>query len=146
MLKIHEGETVQINLINGEGAEHDVVIDQFAVRSNRVTGKNASSSLSFTANKTGEFIYYCSVPGHREAGMEGRIQVAPGPRAPTVATAPDIVRDPTDLPPPIHTRPAQVVHVDLETVELTVSSDVVRLSDGASFLRVSGSVRMKKID
>jgi nitrite reductase (NO-forming) len=118
MLKVHEGETVQINLINGEGAEHDIVIDQYAARSDKVTGKNASSVLSFTASKTGEFIYYCSLPGHREAGMEGRILVAPGPRGPAVATAPDIVRDPTDLPPPIHTRPAHVVHVDLETIEL----------------------------
>ena len=118
MLKVHEGETVQINLVNGEGAEHDIVIDQYGARSNRVVGKNASSALSFTANKTGEFIYYCSVPGHREAGMEGRIQVIPGSMAPTVATAPDIVRDPTDLPPPIGSRLAEVVHVDLETVEL----------------------------
>jgi nitrite reductase (NO-forming) len=123
ILKVHEGEIVQINLINGEGAEHDVVVDQYAARSNRVAGKNASSSLSFTANKTGEFVYYCSVPGHREAGMEGRIHVMPGPRAPAVATAPDIVRDPTDLPPQIHTRPAQVVHVDLETIELTGQLD-----------------------
>jgi nitrite reductase (NO-forming) len=122
-LKVHEGETVQINLINGEGAEHDVVVDQYAARSNRVAGKNASSSLSFTANKTGEFAYYCSVPGHREAGMEGRIQVVPGPRAPAVATAPDIVRDPADLPPPIRNRPVQVVHVDLETIELTGQLD-----------------------
>ena len=118
MLKVHEGETVQINLVNGEGAEHDIVIDQYGARSNRVVGKGASSSLSFTANKTGEFAYYCSVPGHRDAGMEGRIQVIPGPRAPAVAVAPDIVRDPSDLPPPIHTRPAEIVHVDLETVEL----------------------------
>ena len=123
MLKVHEGETVQINLVNGEGAEHDIVIDQYAARSGRVVGKNASSSLSFTANKTGEFVYYCSVPGHREAGMEGRIQVTPGPRSPVATTAPDIVRDPTDLPPPIHTRPAEVVHVDLETVELTGQLD-----------------------
>ena len=118
MLKVHEGETVQINLVNGEGAEHDIVIDQYGARSDHVVGKGASSSLSFTANKTGEFAYYCSVPGHREAGMEGRIQVIPGPRAPAVAVAPAIVRDPSDLPPPIHTRPAEIVHVDLETVEL----------------------------
>ncbi|MGA8772050.1 MAG: copper-containing nitrite reductase [Rhodomicrobium sp.] len=118
ILKVHQGETVQINLVNGEGAQHDIVIDQFGARSDMVVGKGASSSLSFTANKTGEFVYYCSVPGHRAAGMEGRIQVLAGPRAPEVATAPDIVRDPTDLPRPIYTRPAQVVHVDLETVEL----------------------------
>ena len=32
-LMVHEGELVQINLINGEGADHDVVIDQSAARS-----------------------------------------------------------------------------------------------------------------
>jgi nitrite reductase (NO-forming) len=122
-IKVHEGETAQINLVNGEGAEHDIVIDQYGARSNRVVGKNASSSLSFTATKTGEFVYYCSVPGHREAGMEGRIQVIPGPRAAVAAIAPDIIRDPTDLPPPIHTRPAEVVRVDLETVELVGQLD-----------------------
>ena len=121
-LKVHEGEAVQINLVNGEGAEHDIVVDQYGVRTGRVVGKGASSSLFFTASKTGEFSYYCSVPGHREAGMEGRIDVILGPR-PMIAGAPDIVRDPTDLPPPIHSRPPEVVRVDLETVELAGQLD-----------------------
>jgi len=117
-LNVHEGEIVQINLINGEGAEHDIVVDQYGVRSDRVVGKGASSIMSFTADRTGEFVYFCSVPGHRESGMQGRIQVEPGPRAAGVATAPDIVRDPTDLPGPLRSRPPQVVRVDLDTVEL----------------------------
>jgi len=118
MLVVHEGETVQINLINGEGAEHDIVIDQYAARSDRVLEIGASSTLAFTADKTGEFIYFCSIAGHREAGMEGRIQVTPGARATVATIAPEIVRDPTDLPAPIRARPPQVVRVDLETVEL----------------------------
>jgi nitrite reductase (NO-forming) len=117
-LTVHEGEVVQINLINGEGAEHDVVVDQYAARSDRVLGKGASSTLSFTADKPGDFAYFCSVPGHRDAGMEGRVEVAPGPRAAVAAIAPDIVRDPSDLPAPIRARPPQIVRVDLDTVEL----------------------------
>jgi len=117
-LTVHEAETVQINLINGEGAQHDVVVDQYAARTNLVFGIGASSTLSFTADKAGEFVYFCSVPGHREAGMEGRIQVSPGARAAVATIAPEIVRDPTDLPPPIRARPPQVVRVDLQTVEL----------------------------
>jgi nitrite reductase (NO-forming) len=117
-LTVHEGEVVQINLINGEGAEHDVVVDQYAARSDRVLGKGASSTLSFVADKPGDFVYFCSVPGHREAGMEGRMEVAAGPRAAVAAIAPDIVRDPTDLPAPIRARPPQIVRVDLDTVEL----------------------------
>ncbi len=64
MLVVHEGETVQINLINGEGAEHDIVIDQYAARSDRVLAIGASSTLAFTADKAGEFIYFCSIAGH----------------------------------------------------------------------------------
>src|SRR5262245_10414804 len=78
MLVVHEGETVQINLIDGEGAEHDIVIDQYAARSDPVLGIGASSTLAFKADKTGEFIYFCSIAGHREAGMEGRIQAPLG--------------------------------------------------------------------
>ena len=117
-LMVHEGETVQINLINGEGAEHDVVVDQYGARSERVIGKGASTTFAFLADRTGEFAYFCSVPGHREAGMEGRIRVMPGPRAAMQSSAPDIVHDPGDLPAPIKARPPQVVRVDLETVEM----------------------------
>jgi nitrite reductase (NO-forming) len=117
-LMVHEAETVQINLINGEGAEHDIVVDQYAARSDRILGPGASSTLAFTADKAGEFVYFCSVPGHREAGMEGRIQVSPTARAVVASIAPEIVRDPTDLPPPIRARPPQVVRVDLQTTEL----------------------------
>ncbi len=117
-LMVHEGETVQINLINGEGAEHDMVVDQYGARSERVVRPGAGTTFAFVADRTGEFVYFCSVAGHREAGMEGRIRVMPGGRAAMQSSAPDIVRDPTNLPPPIRARPPQTVRIDLETVEL----------------------------
>jgi len=128
-LMVHEGELVQINLINGEGAEHDVVIDQYAARSSIVVGKNASSTFAFTASKVGEFAYFCSIAGHREAGMEGLIQVMPGPRSDMDTDAADIVHDPANLPGPIGQRQPQVVRVDMETVELTG-----RLDDGTTYV------------
>ena len=118
-LMVHEGELVQINLINGEGAEHDIVLDQYAARSSIIIGKNASSTFSFVATKVGEFSYYCSIAGHRAAGMEGLIQVMPGPRAAMESAAPDIVRDPADLPEPVGHRAPRTVKVELETVEMT---------------------------
>jgi nitrite reductase (NO-forming) len=127
-LMVHEGELVQINLINGEGAEHDVVVDQYGSRSDRVLAKGAGTTFSFAADRVGEFVYFCSVPGHRAAGMEGRIQVMPGNRATMASVAPDITRDPSDLPAPIETRGPQVVRVDLETVELKG-----QLDDGTSY-------------
>jgi nitrite reductase (NO-forming) len=128
-LMVHEGELVQINLINGEGAEHDIVIDQYAARSAIVVGKNASSTFSFTANKVGEFAYFCSIAGHRAAGMEGLIQVMPGPREAMETEGADIVRDPADLPDPIAQRQPEVVRVDLETVEVEG-----RLDDGTTYV------------
>jgi nitrite reductase (NO-forming) len=117
-LMVHESELVQINLINGEGAEHDVVIDQYGARSEHVLAKGASSTFSLTADRVGEFVYFCSVPGHREAGMEGRVQVMGGTRAAMATLAPDITRDPSELPAAIQARGPQVVRVDLETVEI----------------------------
>lgn len=117
-LVLHQGERAQINLINGEGTEHDIVLDLYGIRSNRVVGKGASATISFVADKTGVFAYYCSVPGHREAGMQGQLKVEPGPRAGAAPLASDISRDPADLPPPLHARAPQVVRVDLSTVEV----------------------------
>lgn len=117
-LVLHQGETTQINLINGEGAEHDIVVDLYGVRSNRVVGKGASATISFVADKPGVFTYYCSVPGHRESGMQGRLTVSQGPRTSVAPIAPDISRDPADLPPPPTARAAQILRVDLTTVEV----------------------------
>jgi nitrite reductase (NO-forming) len=127
-IMVHEGELIQINLINGEGAEHDIVIDQYAARSSIIVGKNASSTFSFTAQKAGEFAYYCSIAGHRAAGMEGLIKVMVGTREAMASDAADIVRDPADLPGPIGQRPPRVVRVDLETAEL-----VGTLNNGATY-------------
>ena len=127
-LIVHEGELVQVNLINGEGAEHDVFVDQYNARSSVVVGKNASSTFSFTASKPGEFAYFCTIAGHRQAGMEGLVRVISGPRSSPETEGADIVRDPADLPPPIGQRPPKVVKVALETIELKG-----KLDDGTTY-------------
>ena len=66
-----EGQIVQLTLINGEGAEHDIVFPDQNAKSPRVTGKGASTTIAFRAAKAGDFFYFCSVPGHparRNAG------------------------------------------------------------------------------
>lgn len=117
VLTAAEGQVVQITLINGEGAEHDIAFPDQDARSPRVTGKGASTTLAFRAAKAGDFLYFCSVPGHRLAGMEGQFIVTPQPPAQTVVEA-DISREPTDLPKPIGKREPQTVRVDLLSVEV----------------------------
>jgi nitrite reductase (NO-forming) len=122
-----EGQVVQLTLINGEGAEHDIVFPDQNTTSPRVTGKGASTTIAFRADKSGDFVYFCSVPGHRLAGMQGQFLVTPRPPPQTVVEA-DISREPTDVPPPIGKRDPQTVRVDLFSVELEG-----RLAEGTTF-------------
>ncbi len=117
LLTAAEGQVVQLTLINGEGAEHDIVFPDQNAKSPRVTGKGASTTIAFRAAKSGDFIYFCSVPGHQLAGMQGQFIVTSRPAPQTLVEA-DISREPTDLPPPFAKREPQTVRVDLFSVEV----------------------------
>ena len=127
VLTAAEGQVVQLTLINGEGAEHDIVFPDQDARSPRVTGKGASTTIAFRATKSGDFVYFCSVPGHRQAGMEGQFTVTPRLAPQTVVEA-DVSREPTDLPPPIEKREPKTVRVDLLSAEVEG-----RLAEGTTF-------------
>jgi len=129
VLSAAEGQGVQVTLINGEGAEHDIVFaDQEATaHSAHITGKGASTNIAFRAGKAGDFIYFCSLPGHQLAGMQGQFLVTPQPPPQTLVEA-DISKLPTDLPPPIGKRGPQTIRVDLTAVEVEG-----RLAEGATY-------------
>ncbi len=129
VLSAAEGQDVQVTLINGEGAEHDIVFaDQEATaRSAHITGKGASTNIAFRAGKAGDYLYFCSLPGHQLAGMQGQFLVTPQPPVQTLVEA-DISKIATDLPPPIGKRAPQTIRVDLTTVELEG-----RLAEGTTF-------------
>jgi nitrite reductase (NO-forming) len=118
-LRVAEGDVVQIGIINGDGVEHDLVFPEFKAATDRVNRKGASSVTVFRADKSGEFAYFCSMPGHRQAGMEGKFVVGAG-KPPAMAAAPlvSIARDPADLPGPLPDGMPRTVAVELEAVEL----------------------------
>ena len=68
------GENVRINIVNGELMVHDVALEKHNVRSAQILDKGATSSVTFKAKESDT--YFCSVPGHRAAGMEGRLEVS----------------------------------------------------------------------
>jgi len=68
------GENVRINIVNGELMVHDVSLEKHNVRSAQILDKGATSSVTFKAKESD--VYFCSVPGHRAAGMEGRLEVS----------------------------------------------------------------------
>jgi uncharacterized cupredoxin-like copper-binding protein len=65
---------VMIELTNESGVLHDVVISGGSLKetSKRIT--EGSTSVRAEVGP-GTYAFYCSVPGHREAGMEGTLTV-----------------------------------------------------------------------
>lgn len=66
-----EAGDLSIVMPNESGVPHNLVIDGKGETPVIETGE-ADFSADYAA---GEFAYYCSVPGHREAGMEGTLTV-----------------------------------------------------------------------
>jgi nitrite reductase (NO-forming) len=142
-LKAGVGDTVRVTLNSGEGAMHNIRFDGVDKTSDKVTGKGNQVVLEFTAGADGTYAYYCDIPGHRQAGMQGKFIVGSGVGPPIAAAttskpmsagmasssapvmgladpnAADIVRDPTDLPAPVGSREPTSLRVDLETVEVS---------------------------
>lgn len=145
------GETLEITITSGEGAEHDIVFPELDVKSGKFTGRSAPVKVLVKLTQSGKFTYYCSIPGHRQIGMEGVLEVsgpadanakakpaAPAatvmgaatanPIAPAAANAVSIAQDPNAVPKPLGARAPTLVKYAIETVELEG-----RLDDGATF-------------
>jgi nitrite reductase (NO-forming) len=71
--------TVQIVLTNGDGMPHDIFFPDFDAKSAAIGRKGQVTGLAFTiaAEHTGTYVYYCTQPGHRAAGQEGKLIVIP---------------------------------------------------------------------
>jgi len=67
---------VTIDFTNPQALPHDVKIESANGEEIGGTETVAEGSDSATVNlKPGTYTFYCSVPGHREAGMEGTLTV-----------------------------------------------------------------------
>ncbi len=67
--------TVTIEFTNESSTPHDVLVegpDGDLGGTDTITGDTASAELELDS---GDYTFYCSVPGHRDAGMEGALTV-----------------------------------------------------------------------
>ena len=84
-----KGTALTISLTNAGALDHDFTIEKIDAKAT-IDGKDAktdkyavqapvktkgSGKLEITPNATGTFEYFCSVPGHKEAGMKGTLTV-----------------------------------------------------------------------
>lgn len=126
-LRAQPGDVVEIKLTNADGALHDIAIPELEVASEQIAGNGSETVVTFTAGSAGTYDYYCTIPGHRQAGMQGSLIVGDGASAST--SAPTVVRAADDLPAPLNRTAPETVNVDLETVEVEG-----KLADGSTFV------------
>ena len=154
VLKANVGETVEITIASGEGAEHDIVFPELNVHSKHFNGSTGPVMVRFKVTQPGKFTYFCSIPGHRQIGMEGVLEVsgdahaavvvpsqavklvaaaaavpAKAPSiAPAAANAVSVALDPTLVPKAIGAREPQLLKYRIETIEVDG-----KLDDGTTF-------------
>jgi plastocyanin len=63
---------ITVKMTNKSGTPHDIVIDGKGKGEIVKDGGVSQFQASFTA---GSYTFYCSVPGHRQAGMQGKLTV-----------------------------------------------------------------------
>jgi plastocyanin len=67
---------VTVEFTNPQSTPHNVTVEAVGVGKVKTkTIANGFAAVTVSLDKGIEFIYYCSVPGHRKAGMEGKLIV-----------------------------------------------------------------------
>ncbi len=72
-IKAVVGSTVKITVTNKGTLEHDFTIESLNVKVAAAVGKTVSGTTGVLA--AGTYDFFCSVAGHKEAGMAGKLVV-----------------------------------------------------------------------
>ena len=72
-ITVNRGDLVRIKITTTIGT-HNFNLDEFNVSAE--TPLNQETVVEFVADKSGDFIYYCSKPGHRQNGHWGTLKVS----------------------------------------------------------------------
>ncbi|NYZ75074.1 cupredoxin domain-containing protein [Candidatus Micrarchaeota archaeon] len=73
VISVERGDIVRIIFRNAGTTAHSLVVEGF--KSTHLLSPGGTESIEFLANQSGTFPFYCSAPGHREFGMEGRLEI-----------------------------------------------------------------------
>ncbi|RDC62482.1 PVC-type heme-binding CxxCH protein [Adhaeribacter pallidiroseus] len=73
VLQAKKGESVRIKIVNGELMTHDIALEKIGVKSKVLVEKGDTASVVFKATQSDT--YFCTIPGHKAAGMVGKFEV-----------------------------------------------------------------------
>jgi mono/diheme cytochrome c family protein len=66
---------LKLESVNEQPTDHNIAVDGNGVDEQGNVVSNGGTSTVEVDLKPGEYAFYCSVPGHREGGMEGKLTV-----------------------------------------------------------------------
>ena len=73
-ITVQRGDKLIITFENNGDISHNFGISEYGVRTDTIE-PGEEDTITFIANKRGTFDFFCSVQGHKEAGMEGELEV-----------------------------------------------------------------------
>ena len=75
-IEAQAGQRLRIELVNTGTLSHNLHIDGEAVQAKTETvQKGSEASVTFTVPDSGSVRFFCNVPGHKQAGMTGKVVV-----------------------------------------------------------------------
>jgi nitrite reductase (NO-forming) len=102
---------VQLKLISGDGTQHNINFPDFNTASANVSGNGSSTTVVFGLDKAGSFPYFSNLPGQRESGMEGVLDV----EGSTVSGASTASTGTTDQSASASASPTAIAAMDMST-------------------------------
>ena len=77
-LIVQPGAIVRIVLTNGDGMVHDLFLPDFDAKTEYVKKIGDRTEMVFEVDdmQPGSYVYYCTLPGHRKAGQEGKLIIS----------------------------------------------------------------------
>jgi nitrite reductase (NO-forming) len=70
-ITVAKGQTVKLTVTSTD-TRHTFTIDELGI--DIAVGAGQTATKEFTVEQAGTFAFYCAVPGHRGAGMEGTLK------------------------------------------------------------------------
>jgi nitrite reductase (NO-forming) len=152
-IQVPVAQKVTFTLDNTGVVQHDVTIQTAGFSLTAQPGKSATGE--FTFDEAGTFDFFCSIPGHKDAGMKGTLTVVdpvapaapavssaasmadmPGMATATTGSAPDIKPLPADLkrlPAPQMAGPLNRSEPAYVKFELTTDKVTAQMADGVAY-------------
>ncbi len=73
-ITVKPGDTIAV--VGSGGLEHDFTVDEFGINEPLPAGSTDTVLVTIPDDaEPGDYVFYCSIPGHRESGMEGTLTI-----------------------------------------------------------------------